>query len=64
MDGIHAHLIQKSQFAKMTYTSELIPERDAAGRMCVVAFSTCLTAVPHCSPPPAAHGASRLSKTT
>ncbi|KAI0756187.1 glycoside hydrolase [Daedaleopsis nitida] len=31
MDGVHSHLIQKSQFAQLTYTSELIPEREEAG---------------------------------
>ncbi|KAI0714702.1 glycoside hydrolase [Earliella scabrosa] len=31
MDGIHAHLIQKSQYTQLTYTSELVPERDMAG---------------------------------
>ncbi|KAI0801357.1 glycoside hydrolase [Fomes fomentarius] len=33
MDGVHNHLIQKSQYTRMTYTSELIPERDGAGTL-------------------------------
>ena len=34
IDGIHAHLIRKSEFARLTYTSELIPERGSSGQMC------------------------------
>ncbi|EMD42355.1 glycoside hydrolase family 47 protein [Gelatoporia subvermispora B] len=33
MNGVHNHLIQKSQFAKLTYTSELIPERNRMGEV-------------------------------
>ncbi|KAH9914637.1 glycoside hydrolase [Epithele typhae] len=33
MDAVHAHLISKSQFTKMTYTSELVPERDRMGQI-------------------------------
>ena len=33
IDGIHAHLIKKSEFARLTYTSELIPERGSSGQM-------------------------------
>ncbi|TBU26799.1 glycoside hydrolase [Dichomitus squalens] len=33
IDGVHAHLIRKSEFAKLTYTSELIPEKDRSGQI-------------------------------
>lgn len=33
MNGVLAHLIQKSQNTKLTYTSELIPERNYEGEM-------------------------------
>ncbi|TBU42728.1 glycoside hydrolase [Dichomitus squalens] len=33
IDGVHAHLIRKSELAKLTYTSELIPEKDRSGQI-------------------------------
>ncbi|PIL31248.1 hypothetical protein GSI_05946 [Ganoderma sinense ZZ0214-1] len=33
IDGIHAHLIKKSEFARLTYTSELVPERGPSGQI-------------------------------
>ncbi|KAJ3489749.1 hypothetical protein NLI96_g1889 [Meripilus lineatus] len=33
MNGVHAHLIQKSPRTRMTYTSELIPERTPTGEI-------------------------------
>ncbi|OBZ68634.1 Mannosyl-oligosaccharide 1,2-alpha-mannosidase [Grifola frondosa] len=36
INGVQAHLIQKSRNARLTYTSELIPERNAAGEMSVI----------------------------
>ena len=35
MTAIHDHLIQKSFTSKMTYTAELIPERNQKGEMYV-----------------------------
>lgn len=36
MAAVHTHLIQKSPFASLTYTAELIPERDQKGQTCVL----------------------------
>ncbi|KAI0713189.1 glycoside hydrolase [Cerioporus squamosus] len=33
MDGVHGHLIQKGQFSRLTYTSELVPERNPRGEI-------------------------------
>ncbi|KAI8981325.1 glycoside hydrolase [Trametes punicea] len=33
INGVQNHLIKKSQMARLTYTSELIPERDRSGRI-------------------------------
>ncbi|RDX50571.1 glycoside hydrolase [Lentinus brumalis] len=33
MDGVHGHLIKKGQYSGMTYTSELIPERNPRGEI-------------------------------
>ncbi|KAI0370015.1 glycoside hydrolase [Pilatotrama ljubarskyi] len=33
IDGVQEHLVKKSQMAGLTYTSELIPERDGSGRI-------------------------------
>ena len=35
VQAIHDHLIQKSMTSGLTYTSELIPERDPTGQMYV-----------------------------
>lgn len=36
MSGVQAHLMQKSHKSRLTYTSELIPERNPAGEMSVL----------------------------
>ncbi|KAI0673906.1 glycoside hydrolase [Trametes maxima] len=33
MNGVQQHLVKKSQLARLTYTSELIPERDPTGKI-------------------------------
>jgi hypothetical protein len=38
MSGIYNHLVQKSLQKKMTYTAELIPQRDETGQMFVLAL--------------------------
>lgn len=38
MDGVQQHLVKKSQMARLTYTSELIPERSPDGQMYVLRF--------------------------
>ena len=46
VQAIHDHLIQKSMTSGLTYTSELIPERDRTGQMYVP-----LPALSYASPP-------------
>lgn len=46
MNGVSQHLVQKSQKAGLTYTSELIPERNPAGEMYDF-FPPFLPLIPH-----------------
>jgi hypothetical protein len=41
MQAIHNHLIQTSSKVKLTYTSELIPERHPGGEMYVLFSAQC-----------------------
>ena len=50
MDGIHNHLISKGQMSQLTYTSELIPERNAMGQMYVPSSALVCQWVDHFSP--------------
>ena len=50
MDGIHNHLISKGQMSQLTYTSELIPERNAMGQMYVPSSALVCQWVDHLSP--------------
>lgn len=42
INGVHTHLIKKSEKEKLTYTAEIIPERDRTGKMSVFLSSCCI----------------------